>query len=90
MLENMRAFVTAAESESFSEAGRRLRASANVVSHRIQMLEKHLGCRLFNRTRARAYGTARVCHRSPRTSASSSARRSASAGRSPHSATRRS
>lgn len=53
VLENMRAFVTAAESESFSEAGRRLRASANVVSHRIQMLEKHLGCRLFNRTTRR-------------------------------------
>lgn len=53
MLENMRAFVTAAESESFSEAGRRLRTSANMVSHRIQMLEKHLGCRLFNRTTRR-------------------------------------
>ncbi|MDE1567630.1 LysR family transcriptional regulator [Aquabacter sp. P-9] len=53
MLENMRAFVQAVESESFSEAGRRLRLSANVVSHRIQMLEKHLGCRLFNRTTRR-------------------------------------
>ncbi len=49
----MRAFVSAVESESFSEAGRRLRLSANVVSHRIQMLEKHLGCRLFNRTTRR-------------------------------------
>ena len=53
MLENMRAFVVAAESESFSDAGRRLRISANMVSHRIQMLEKHLGCRLFNRTTRR-------------------------------------
>ncbi|OYX87504.1 MAG: LysR family transcriptional regulator [Rhizobiales bacterium 17-65-6] len=53
VLENMRAFVTAAESESFSEAGRRLRISANKVSHRIQMLEKHLACRLFNRTTRR-------------------------------------
>lgn len=49
----MRAFVTSVESQSFSEAARRLRLSANVVSHRIQMLEKHLGCRLFNRTTRR-------------------------------------
>lgn len=53
MLENMRAFVSAVESESFSAAGRRLRLSANVVSHRIKMLEAHLGCRLFNRTTRR-------------------------------------
>ncbi len=53
MLENMKAFVASVESESFSEAGRRLHLSANVVSHRIQMLEKHLGCRLFNRTTRR-------------------------------------
>lgn len=53
MLENMRAFIASVESESFSEAARRLRLSANVVSHRIQMLEKHLGCRLFNRTTRR-------------------------------------
>ncbi|WP_238123736.1 MULTISPECIES: LysR family transcriptional regulator [unclassified Xanthobacter] len=53
MLENMRAFVMSVESQSFSEAARRLRLSANVVSHRIQTLEKHLGCRLFNRTTRR-------------------------------------
>ncbi|MBP2149153.1 LysR family transcriptional regulator [Xanthobacter autotrophicus DSM 597] len=53
VLENMKAFVASVESESFSEAGRRLHLSANVVSHRIQMLEKHLGCRLFNRTTRR-------------------------------------
>lgn len=49
----MKAFVASVESESFSEAARRLRLSANVVSHRIQTLEKHLGCRLFNRTTRR-------------------------------------
>lgn len=49
----MRAFIMSVESESFSDAARRLRLSANVVSHRIQMLEKHLGCRLFNRTTRR-------------------------------------
>ncbi len=49
----MRAFVMSVESQSFSEAARRLRLSANVVSHRIQTLEKHLGCRLFNRTTRR-------------------------------------
>ena len=53
MLDNMKAFAMSVESESFSEAARRLRLSANVVSHRIQMLEKHLGCRLFNRTTRR-------------------------------------
>ncbi len=49
----MRAFTQAVESDSFSEAARRLRVSPNVVSHRIQVLEKHLGCRLFNRTTRR-------------------------------------
>ncbi|MFG1371646.1 LysR family transcriptional regulator [Xanthobacter oligotrophicus] len=53
VLDNMKAFTMSVESESFSEAARRLRLSANVVSHRIQMLEKHLGCRLFNRTTRR-------------------------------------
>ncbi|MDI4658519.1 LysR family transcriptional regulator, partial [Xanthobacter autotrophicus] len=53
MLDNMKAFAMSVESESFSEAARRLRLSANVVSHRIQTLEKHLGCRLFNRTTRR-------------------------------------
>ena len=53
VLENMRAFTQAVESDSFSEAARRLRVSPNVVSHRIQVLEKHLGCRLFNRTTRR-------------------------------------
>jgi DNA-binding transcriptional LysR family regulator len=53
MLENLRTFARSVEAGSFSEAGRRLRVSANVVSHRIQMLEAHLGCRLFNRTTRR-------------------------------------
>jgi DNA-binding transcriptional LysR family regulator len=53
MLENMRSFARAVETGSFSEAGRRMRVSANVVSHRIQILEAHLGCRLFNRTTRR-------------------------------------
>ncbi len=53
VLDNMRAFTQAVESDSFSEAARRLRVSPNVVSHRIQVLEKHLGCRLFNRTTRR-------------------------------------
>jgi DNA-binding transcriptional LysR family regulator len=50
MLENFRSFARAVECGSFSEAGRRMRVSANVVSQRIQTLESHLGCRLFNRT----------------------------------------
>jgi DNA-binding transcriptional LysR family regulator len=50
MLENFRSFARTVECGSFSEAGRRMRVSANVVSQRIQSLEAHLGCRLFNRT----------------------------------------
>jgi len=50
MLENFRSFARAVECGSFSEAGRRMRVSANVISQRIQALETHLGCRLFNRT----------------------------------------
>jgi len=50
MLENFRSFARAVEFGSFSEAGRQLRVSANVISQRIQRLEAHLGCRLFNRT----------------------------------------
>jgi DNA-binding transcriptional LysR family regulator len=53
MLENMRSFARVVETGSFSEAARRMRVSANVMSHRIQILETHLGCRLFNRTTRR-------------------------------------
>ena len=53
MLENMRSFARVVETGSFSEAARRMRVSANVMSHRIQALEAHLGCRLFNRTTRR-------------------------------------
>ena len=53
MLENMRSFARVVETGSFSEAARRMRVSANVMSHRIQALEVHLGCRLFNRTTRR-------------------------------------
>lgn len=50
MLDNIRVLVRAVELGSFSAAGRSMRLSAAVVSHRIRSLEKHLGCRLFNRT----------------------------------------
>jgi DNA-binding transcriptional LysR family regulator len=49
-LENITVFLRAVETNSFSAAGRALRLTPAVVSHRIQSLEKHLGCRLFNRT----------------------------------------
>jgi DNA-binding transcriptional LysR family regulator len=49
-LENIVVFIRVVELGSFSEAGRTLRLSPAVVSYRIQCLEKHLGCRLFNRT----------------------------------------
>lgn len=51
--ENMRVFMRAVESGSFSEAGRVLRLSSAVVSYRIRILEEHLGCRLITRTTRR-------------------------------------
>jgi DNA-binding transcriptional LysR family regulator len=49
-LENITVFLRVVEVGSFSAAGRSLRLSPAVVSYRIQCLERHLGCRLFNRT----------------------------------------
>lgn len=50
MLDNIDAFIRSVELGSFSAAGRSLRLSAAVISHRIHVLERHLNCRLFNRT----------------------------------------
>ncbi len=50
MLDNIRVFIRTVELGSFSTAGRSMRLSAAVVSHRIRRLEQQLGCRLFNRT----------------------------------------
>ena len=44
------AFVKVAETQSFSEAARRLRSSKSVVSRQIAALETELGARLFHRT----------------------------------------
>lgn len=52
-LESVRIFMRAAESGSFSAAGRSLRMSPSVVSYRVQALETHLNCRLVNRTTRR-------------------------------------
>ena len=49
-LDNIRVLTRAVELGSFSAAARNMRLSAGVVSHRIGALERHLGCRLFNRT----------------------------------------
>ena len=50
LIENMRVFVRVVELGSLSAAGRHLRLSPAVVSHRLQQLENHLGARLLNRT----------------------------------------
>jgi DNA-binding transcriptional LysR family regulator len=50
MLEDVVLFIRVVEKGSFSSAGRDLRMSAAVVSHRIMTLEKRLGARLFTRT----------------------------------------
>ena len=52
-LDNIDVFISSVDLGSFSAAGRSLRLSAALVSHRIQVLERHLGCRLFNRTTRR-------------------------------------
>jgi len=46
----LESFVKVAETQSFSEAARRLRASKSVVSRQIAALEAELGARLFQRT----------------------------------------
>lgn len=50
LLENIRTYVRVVELGSLSAAGRDLRLSPAVVSHRLQQLETHLGVRLVNRT----------------------------------------
>ena len=46
----LEAFVKVAETQSFSEAARRLRSSKSAVSRSVGSLEAELGARLFNRT----------------------------------------
>ncbi|RFB80908.1 LysR family transcriptional regulator [Methylovirgula sp. 4M-Z18] len=53
LLENIQAFVRTIELGSLSAAGRQLRQSPAVMSHRLQQLEAHLGVRLVNRTTRR-------------------------------------
>jgi len=53
VLENIQAFVRTIELGSLSAAGRQLRQSPAVMSHRLQQLEAHLGVRLVNRTTRR-------------------------------------
>lgn len=57
LLKNIRVFVRVIELGSLSAAGRDMRISAAVASHRIKELEKHLGVRLFNRTTRRLQAT---------------------------------
>jgi DNA-binding transcriptional LysR family regulator len=57
LLENMRVFVRVVELRSLSAAGRQLRLSPAVVSHRILQLENHLGVRLLNRTTRQTQAT---------------------------------
>ena len=46
----LEAFVRVAETQSFSEAARRLRTSKSAISRSVGALETELGARLFNRT----------------------------------------
>lgn len=50
LIENMEVFVRVVDLGSLSAAGRHMRLSPAVVSHRLQQLEAHLGVRLLNRT----------------------------------------
>jgi DNA-binding transcriptional LysR family regulator len=58
LLDNIRVFVRVVELGSLSAAGRNMRLSPAVVSHRIQSLEGHLGVRLLNRTTREVQATA--------------------------------
>jgi DNA-binding transcriptional LysR family regulator len=49
-LDQLRAFIAAADSGSFSAAARRLRRAQSVVSQTVANLEAHLGVRLFDRS----------------------------------------
>ena len=49
-LATIEAFVKVSETQSFSEAARRLRSSKSVISRQIAALEGELGARLFHRT----------------------------------------
>jgi DNA-binding transcriptional LysR family regulator len=49
-LEQLRAFIAAADEGSFSAAGRRLKRAQSVVSQTVSHLEDKLGVRLFDRT----------------------------------------
>lgn len=49
-LDQLRAFIAAADEGSFSAAGRRLKRAQSVVSQTVSNLERHLGVRLFDRT----------------------------------------
>jgi DNA-binding transcriptional LysR family regulator len=49
-LNNIRVFVRVMEHGNLSAAGRSMRVTPAVASHRIKELERHLGVRLFNRT----------------------------------------
>ena len=52
-LENLRIFMRSVELGSFSAAGRSLRMSAAVVSYRMGLLERELGCQLLLRSTRR-------------------------------------
>ena len=52
-LDNLRIFMRSVELGSFSAAGRSLRMSAALVSHRMALLERDLGCQLLLRTTRR-------------------------------------
>jgi DNA-binding transcriptional LysR family regulator len=49
-LDQLRAFIAAAEEGSFSAAGRKLRRAQSVVSQTLSNLEKQLGVKLFDRS----------------------------------------
>ncbi|MFZ6044503.1 LysR family transcriptional regulator [Pseudomonas sp. CR3202] len=53
LFEDMRVFTVVVEAGGFSAAAQRLNIAKSVVSRRMSALERHLECRLFNRTTRR-------------------------------------
>jgi DNA-binding transcriptional LysR family regulator len=52
-LDQLRTFIAAADTGSFSAAGRKLRRAQSVISQTLATLEGHVGVKLFDRTRRR-------------------------------------
>ena len=64
-LDQLRTFIAAADEDSFSAVGRKLRRAQSVVSQTLAKLEGQFGVKLFDRTRRRPVLTHRSAQARP-------------------------